>query len=127
VAALALDGETCDPLYRKALRVSVGGSLVVPFARAATEAALLTALERAGYAVLALSPRGTIELGLAPPDEPLPARVALLLGAEGPGLQVETLAACRTLRVPIAAGWDSLNVGVTSGIALFWLSRIARP
>src|SRR5262249_28898602 len=58
VDAVVLDGETCDPLYRKALRVSVGGSLVVPFARAATEAALVDALRRAGYTVLALSPPG---------------------------------------------------------------------
>jgi tRNA G18 (ribose-2'-O)-methylase SpoU len=126
VNAVALDGETCDPLYRKALRVSVGGSLVVPFARAASEPALVAALERAGYVVFALSPRGTIELGATPPDAPLPARVALLLGAEGPGLRPETLAACRTLRVPIRAGWDSLNVGVTSGIALFWLAMQGR-
>ena len=51
---------------------------------------------------------------------------ALLLGAEGPGLRPETLAACRTLRVPIRAGWDSLNVGVTSGITLFWLAMQGR-
>jgi tRNA G18 (ribose-2'-O)-methylase SpoU len=52
--------------------------------------------------------------------------VALLLGAEGPGLRAETLASCRTLRIPMRAGWDSLNVGVASGIALFWLG-LARP
>jgi tRNA G18 (ribose-2'-O)-methylase SpoU len=120
VDAVALDGETCDPLYRKALRVSVGGSLVVPFARAATEAALVTALERAGYVVFALAPGGAINIGAAPPAQ-LPPRVALLLGAEGPGLRAETLAACRTLRIPMRAGWDSLNVGVACGIALFWL------
>jgi tRNA G18 (ribose-2'-O)-methylase SpoU len=120
VDAVALDGETCDPLYRKALRVSVGGSLVVPFARAATERELVASLVRAGYTPFALSPRGDVDIG-APPAEPLPPRVALLLGAEGPGLDAETLATCRTLRVPMRAGWDSLNVGVASGIALFWL------
>jgi tRNA G18 (ribose-2'-O)-methylase SpoU len=121
VDAIALDGETCDPLYRKALRVSVGGSLVVPFARATTEGALVAALARAGYVVFALAPGGAIALGATAPAEPLPARIALLLGAEGPGLRAETLASCRTLRIPMRAGWDSLNVGVASGIALFWL------
>jgi tRNA G18 (ribose-2'-O)-methylase SpoU len=123
VDAIALDGETCDPLYRKALRVSVGGSLVVPFARAATEAALVETLMRAGYTVLALSPAGSIDLGGTLP-ETLPSRVALLLGAEGPGLSPATLAACRTLRIPMRDGWDSLNVGVASGFALFWLGRL---
>ena len=119
VDAVALDGETCDPLYRKALRVSVGGTLVVPFARAPSEPELVAALVRAGYTPYALSPRGEVELCAATVE--LPTRVALLLGAEGPGLRAGTLAACRTLRVPMRAGWDSLNVGVASGIALFWL------
>ncbi len=116
--AVAMDHVTCDPLYRKAIRVSVGGALTVPFARASSEAELISELMCAGYTVFALTPRGEIDLGRLPA---LPDRIALLLGAEGTGLEEESLASCRTLRVPMAPGWDSLNVAVTCGIALFAL------
>ena len=56
--AVVLDEATCDPLYRKSIRVSVGGALVVPFARVANAEAMLDALEAAGFPVYALRPRG---------------------------------------------------------------------
>lgn len=114
VDAVLLDGATCDPLYRKAIRVSVGASLTVPFARAGTEAAVVDALEAAGFAIFALSPNGRENLHeIAWPD-----RSALLLGAEGPGLPAAIMERVRTLRIPMAAGFDSLNVATASGIAL---------
>jgi tRNA G18 (ribose-2'-O)-methylase SpoU len=126
VDAVALDGVTCDPLYRKAIRVSVGASLVVPFARAADEPALLAALIEHGFTVLALSPQGAHALAAADTTPAAPVahvgRLALLAGAEGPGLSAETLRACRTLRIPMAPRWDSLNVAVATGIALHWLA-----
>jgi tRNA G18 (ribose-2'-O)-methylase SpoU len=109
-----LDPETCDPLYRKAIRVSVGGSLIVPFARVPSADAICDALEQAGFETVALSPAGRESLsamGRAP-------RTALLLGAEGPGLPDRILARCRTASIPMAGGFDSLNVATTSGIAL---------
>jgi tRNA G18 (ribose-2'-O)-methylase SpoU len=115
------DRATCDPLYRKAIRVSVGGSLRVPFAQVADEAAVIDVLEEAGYEVLALSPRGELTVGGAAPTGL--GRVALLLGAEGPGLSPQTLRRCRTVAIPMAPGWDSLNVAVASGIALAWLAQ----
>jgi tRNA G18 (ribose-2'-O)-methylase SpoU len=120
--AVLLDPETCDPLYRKAIRVSVGGSLVVPFARAASASALCDALDRAGFATVALSPAGRETLsaaGRAP-------RTALLLGAEGPGLPDAILARCRTASIPMAGGFDSLNVATASGIALHHFSGPGR-
>ena len=122
VDAVALDHETCDPLYRKALRVSVGGSLVVPFARAASESALIDSLLAAGFAPYALSPRGEAELGAQGAAPPNAGRIALVLGAEGPGLSAATLARCHTLRIPMRPGWDSLNVAACSAIALHWLT-----
>jgi tRNA G18 (ribose-2'-O)-methylase SpoU len=87
-----------------------------------SEADLVDALVAHGHTVLALSPRGGLEIGAAPPP---PGKLALLLGAEGPGLSAATLARCRTARVPMRprAGltWDSLNVAATSAIALHWL------
>jgi tRNA G18 (ribose-2'-O)-methylase SpoU len=59
--AVLLDADCCDPLYRKAIRVSVGAALTVPFARLAPGADLIGTLQGAGFEVLALSPRGAVE------------------------------------------------------------------
>jgi len=114
-----LDGACCDPLYRKAIRVSVGAALSVPFARLAAGEDPLAVLERHGFSILALSPKGAEPLaGLG-----RAARTAVLLGAEGPGLPDDLLARARTVAIPMAAGWDSLNVAATSAIILHALSQ----
>jgi len=118
--AVLLDPETCDPLYRKAIRVSVGGALVVPFARAPAADALVQALQAASFEVIALSPSGTELLSQIRPVR----RTALILGAEGPGLPPDLLARTRTVSIPMSGGFDSLNVATTSGIALHHLTRI---
>jgi tRNA G18 (ribose-2'-O)-methylase SpoU len=112
--AVLLDPGCCDPLYRKALRVSVGASLIVPFARMETGADPIGLLRAAGLEAIALSPTGETPLHRLVP----PPRAALLLGAEGPGLSAEILARCRTVAIPMAGAFDSLNVATTSGIAL---------
>jgi tRNA G18 (ribose-2'-O)-methylase SpoU len=119
VDAIVIDRATCDPLYRKAVRVSVGGSIVVPFVQLGDEAELVDALVARGYALWAMSPAGDAVIGRVPP--PSDARVALLFGAEGPGLQATTLARCRSARIEMRSGWDSLNVAAASAIALHWL------
>lgn len=118
--AVLLDDETCDPLYRKAIRVSVGAALTVPFARAGGATALVDALERAGLVPLALSPRGREDVGSLGADPPR--RSALVLGAEGPGLPDAVLARTRTVSIAMAGNFDSLNVAVASGIALHALA-----
>jgi tRNA G18 (ribose-2'-O)-methylase SpoU len=113
--AVLMDGTTCDPLYRKAVRVSAGASLLVPFARAGSAGALVDVLDAAGYETVALSPSGAETFGeIAFGD-----RTALLLGAEGQGLPADILSRMRTARVPMAPGCDSLNVATASGIALY--------
>jgi tRNA G18 (ribose-2'-O)-methylase SpoU len=119
--AVLLDETCCDPLYRKAIRVSVGAALTVPFARAGSAGALLAILEAAGFEIVALSPRGDIELG----DLEAGARVAALFGAEGPGLPDAVLARTRGVRIAMAGGFDSLNVATTSGIVLHHLAAQA--
>jgi tRNA G18 (ribose-2'-O)-methylase SpoU len=119
VDAVLLDRTSCDPLYRKAIRVSVGGSLIVPFVRGGTGIELMDVLRAANFDLVALSPGG---------EEPLAAyerrgRTALLLGAEGPGLPKEIMDRARTVRIPMAEGFDSLNVATASGIALHHLMR----
>ena len=119
VGAVLLDPACCDPLYRKAIRVSVGASFTVPFARLGPGEDAVAALDRAGFVPLALTPAGA---------EPLTAvtrrdRAALLLGAEGPGLPQGILARACRVTIPMAAGWDSLNVAAASAVALHELTR----
>jgi tRNA G18 (ribose-2'-O)-methylase SpoU len=118
VDAVLLDDGCCDPLYRKAIRVSVGAALTLPFARAGAAVALAARLEAAGFDVIALSPRG--ETGLA--DLTPAPRAAVLFGAEGPGLPAALLTRARTVRIEMAGGFDSLNVATTSGIVLHRLA-----
>lgn len=122
VDAVVLDETACDPLYRKALRVSVGASLVVPFTRAGRACDIVDALLAAGVRTLALSPAG---------DRPIQAveaqgRTALLLGPEGPGLPDAVLSRASSIRIPMAPGFDSLNLATAAGIALHRLSRHGR-
>ncbi|MDB4936398.1 MAG: ribosomal methyltransferase [Labilithrix sp.] len=123
-----LDAATCDPLYRKAIRVSVGGALVVPFARCGAPEAMLDAIEAAGWEAVALSARGEEMLDDVVSDQNAPrgearrARV-LLLGTEGDGLPDHVLARARRVRIDMTPTLDSLNVAVASGIALYEATR----
>ena len=117
--AVLLDDTSCDPLYRKAIRVSTGAALRVPFARAGSGSDLITRLERHGFEVVALTPSGREGLAALPPVR----RRALVLGTEGPGLPPAVIARARGVRIDMVAGFDSLNVAVTSGIALYEASR----
>ncbi|MDP3749418.1 MAG: RNA methyltransferase [Phenylobacterium sp.] len=119
--AVLLDADCCDPLYRKAIRVSVGAALTTPFARLAPGVDLLGLLEGQGFEAVALSPRGATTL--AQLSRPL--RAAVVLGAEGAGLSEALLARARTVRIPMADGFDSLNVAVTAGVVLHHLAFAA--
>ena len=120
--AVILDSDCCDPLYRKAIRVSVGAALITPFARMAPGADLLELLESHGFETVALSPRGESTLAQAARAR----RTAVVLGTEGPGLAPDLLARAKTVRIPMADGFDSLNVAVTAGIVLHHLAFAAR-
>jgi tRNA G18 (ribose-2'-O)-methylase SpoU len=112
--AVLLDAGCCDPLYRKAIRVSVGAALTVPFARLPREADIAAVLKAEGFTPLAFTGSGRVALAdLLPPR-----RAALLFGTEGPGLPESLISACETVRIEMAPGLDSLNVATASGIAL---------
>jgi tRNA G18 (ribose-2'-O)-methylase SpoU len=117
VDAMLLGPGTGDPLYRKALRVSCGASLALPFATVDSVADLLDVLKAKGVEPWALTPAGEVTLEDVcrhPPD-----RLAVLVGAEGPGLSSEALArASRRVRIPVREEADSLNVTVAAAIAL---------
>ena len=115
--AVLLSDGCADPLYRKAIRVSVGGSLCIPFARVADWPVALARLRERGYTIMALTPRAGLDI--AELARPIPERIALVLGAEGGGLSAQTLAAVDLqARIAMAPGADSLNVATASGIAL---------
>jgi tRNA G18 (ribose-2'-O)-methylase SpoU len=121
--ALLLDPSCCDPLYRRASRVAMGEVFALPWTRLDRFPAGLAPLMDAGFTLLALTPDPSAEaldqLGLAD-DE----KVALVLGAEGPGLTEATMAAVgRRARIPIRSGVDSLNVGVAAAIACYAIGR----
>ena len=118
VDAVILDERCCDPLYRKALRVSVGGVLQVPYAQMLDGEDVMALLAGEGFEALALTPAGDVPLAHVRPS----GRAAVLLGTEGPGLPAEVIAAARSVRIPMAAGFDSLNVATTSGIVLHHLT-----
>jgi tRNA G18 (ribose-2'-O)-methylase SpoU len=125
--AVLLCPRSCDPLYRKAIRTSMGGTLCVPFARAADWPAEIERLRGRGFRVLALDP-GHDEDRPATPlrtlDPMLPGALALLVGTEGPGLSDEALEqADQRIRIEMEPGVDSLNVAVAVGIALHALRR----
>ena len=120
VDALFLDETSCDPLYRKALRVSVGSVLSVPFVRQGTTLDLLERLDSAGFAVWGLSPRGEVEIG----DLPVSDRVALVMGTEGEGLPEAIMARFRTARIAQRPQLDSLNVAMAAGIALYRIAQL---
>lgn len=119
--AVLLDAASCDPLYRKAIRVSVGAALTTPFARCADAHAMIDALVGAGYEVFSLTPRGALTLEEA--ARAAGPRRAILLGAEGPGLPGDVIDRARGVRIDMAGGFDSLNVATTAGVALYAFSR----
>jgi tRNA G18 (ribose-2'-O)-methylase SpoU len=114
---LLLGPGTGDPLYRKALRVSCGAALAMPFAAVESMADALEAVIADGAEVWALTPAGETTLDDACRERL--DRLALVVGAEGPGLTPGTLArASRRVRIPVRDGADSLNVVVAAAIAL---------
>jgi tRNA G18 (ribose-2'-O)-methylase SpoU len=118
--AVILDSDCCDPLYRKAIRVSVGTALTIPFACLERGEDTLALLATHGFGAVALSPGGTISLT----EFRRPGRIAVLFGAEGPGLPQAVLDRVRTVRVPMTGSLDSLNVATASGIVLHHLAGL---
>jgi tRNA G18 (ribose-2'-O)-methylase SpoU len=120
-----LSPTCCDALYRKAIRTSMGATLRVPFAAADADdwPRVLTRVKAAGFTIVALTPREPSETLDAFAARPRALRIALIVGAEGPGLTpaVEAAADYR-VRIPISDSVDSLNVAVATGIALYELS-----
>src|SRR5262245_14628182 len=114
--AAVLSPGCCDPLYRKAVRVSMGAALTLPFTRVADWERAQARLRAAGFVLVALTPAGDRDVAALPRDA---GRTALLVGTEGKGLRTETIAAADTaVRIPMVPGVDSLNLVTACAIAL---------
>lgn len=128
-AALGVDGvlltsTCCDPLRRRAARVSMGTVFQIPWARIPLSwpEQGLARLQEAGFrtAALALNERS---ISIEDPRLAAEARLALVLGTEGDGLCADTIAHCDwTVRIPMSHGVDSLNVAAAAALA-FWQTR----
>jgi tRNA G18 (ribose-2'-O)-methylase SpoU len=126
-AALGMDAAVltpscADPLYRRSVRVSMGTVFALPYARLASWPGGLTTLAEHGFRTIALTPGPEAvdlpELSFGPAD-----KVALLLGTEGEGLSEKALAAADLrVRIPMAAGVDSLNVAAAAAVACYAIS-----
>ncbi|MGV8883899.1 MAG: TrmH family RNA methyltransferase [Rhodoglobus sp.] len=127
VAAIGADAvlvtpRCSDPYYRRAIRVSMGTVLQVPWTRVGEWPEARAQLVASGFHIAALALRDdsvTLREFAADPPE----RLALVLGAEGDGLTAEALAAADTIvRIPMAHGIDSLNVAATAAVAMYALT-----
>jgi tRNA G18 (ribose-2'-O)-methylase SpoU len=116
--AVFLDETCCDPLYRKALRVSVGSVLSVPYQREGSALEMLEALTSAGFEIWNLSPAGTHEIRQIPKAK----RMALVIGTEGDGLPQAVLERFHTAKIAQSPALDSLNAGTASGLALYQMA-----
>lgn len=121
-----LFGAACaDPLYRRSVRVSMGHVLTVPFATLpgtiTTWQRSLAALKEEGFRVVSMTPSATVDLWDAMDTD----KVAILVGAEGPGLTEHAMAATDVrARIPMSPGTDSLNVATSAAIAFYERLRV---
>lgn len=117
VDGLVLDPTCIDPYTRRTVRVSMGEILHLPFARIASDEwpePAFDALHRHGFETWAMTPApDAVDIW----ELDVPNRVAMILGAEGPGLDRRTQGgADRRVRLPIAPDVDSLNVGAAAAV-----------
>jgi tRNA G18 (ribose-2'-O)-methylase SpoU len=127
VDAVLLSPTCADPLYRRSVRVSMGEVFAIPYARIEPWPDGLRQVREAGFTLLAMTPDpGAVPLQRLRPQQR--ARAALLLGAEGPGLSKQALAAGDVpVKIPMRRGVDSLNVAAAAAVAFWELTRDDDP
>jgi tRNA G18 (ribose-2'-O)-methylase SpoU len=123
VGGILLSPTCCDPLYRKAIRTSMGSVFGVPWARLDRWPSDLEMLKISGFQLVALTPKDSApELGTCArrPGQ----KMAVLVGSEGPGLSATAEEMADVLvRIPIRHEVDSLNLATATGIALYHLTN----
>lgn len=126
VGAVIFGSGCADPLYRRAVRVSMGHALLVPFAWATQWPGELNLLRDRGFHLVAMTPDPGAQTLAEAIGELAGLRVAILVGAEGPGLAEHTMRACDVrARIPMSRGTDSLNVATAAALAFYERDRLA--
>jgi tRNA G18 (ribose-2'-O)-methylase SpoU len=125
VDAVVFGSGCADPLYRRAVRVSMGHALLVPFAHAIDWPTELKALQQNGFRLLAMTPGADSKALPEAMAEVRGERVAILVGAEGPGLSYAAMKASDLrVRIPMSRGTDSLNVATAAALAFYERTRV---
>ena len=120
VDAVLLTSAGSDPLYRRAVRVSMGTVFQVPWSYL-PEGDWQALLREQGFRTAAMALRDD-SLSVSDPRLPKIEKLAVVLGTEGDGLAPETIARCDyTVRIPMSHGVDSLNVAAASAVAFYAL------
>lgn len=118
-----LSPRCCDPLYRKSLRVSMGHALTIPFTQISDQPDWihsLSQIQAAGFHILAMTPANdALCINEYLKKRPQGQKIAILLGAEGPGLTQEAMdASTQRIKIPLVTSADSLNIAVAAAVAL---------
>lgn len=128
--AVLLTPTCCDPLCRRAVRVSMGTVFQIPWTRIGGSPADwpqpgLARLKKLGFKTAAMALSDTA-VSIEDPQLAAEEKLAILLGTEGDGLAAHTIAQCDyTVRIPMSHGVDSLNVAAASAVAFWQLRRAA--
>lgn len=127
-ATVVLNQACCDPLYRKAIRTSMGSVLRTPYARSRDWLGDLAVLKREGFTIVALTPReDAVDLQTCARRRPQE-KTALFVGSEGSGLTPEARALADVcVRIPMRGDVDSLNLATATGIALYYFTNHQPP
>jgi tRNA G18 (ribose-2'-O)-methylase SpoU len=112
IEAVILDAQCCNPLYRKAIRVSMGATLVLPWVQTNTIDQIIPQLKAADFSVYALSLQSTTSIE----NVRFEPRSAFLFGEEAHGLPPHIQDQCHAVTIPMANNTDSLNVAASSAI-----------
>lgn len=123
IEAVVLTFGSADPLYRRAIRVSMGNVFLIPWTVATKDEDVIGTLKAAGFTTLAMALKdNTLSI-----DDPLlkkQQKLAIVLGTESEGLTDSTIEACDyTVKIPMAKGVDSLNVAAASAVAFWELTK----
>ena len=127
VDAVVFGSGCADPLYRRAVRVSMGHGLLVPYAWAQSWPSDLSILRDNGFRLLAMTPDPSAHTLAEAMAAVADGKVAILVGAEGPGLTERAMRASdMRVRIPMSRGTDSLNVATAAALAFYERVRLAQ-
>lgn len=119
--AIHMDKTCCDPLYRKAIRVSSGTVLSLPFKKHEDMRGMIADLKTRNYRPIAMAINAQTNLADYKPDS---RKTLIVLGNEGTGLPEDVIAECEAIKIPMASSVDSLNVAASAAIVIYTINQM---